>query len=96
MAENHLGSTDIALFFITADTGDYFLCSGKLRPEMYLSEDIRAGMSRFRARISDAELAAGLARLAADIADRSIDRIIAESLNDIGDYCFIAMTRAAA
>ena len=53
-------------------------------------------MSCFRARISDAELAAGLARLAADIADRSIDRIIAESLNDIGDYCFIAMTRAAA
>ena len=96
MAENHLGLTDIALFFITADTGDYFLCSGMLRPEMYLSEDIRAGMSCFRARISDAELAAGLARLAADIADRSINRIIAESLNDIGDYCFIAMTRAAA
>ena len=96
MAENHLGLTDIALFFITADTGDYFLCSGMLRPEMYLSEDIRAGMSCFRARISDAELAAGLARLAADIADRSINRIIAESLNDIGDYCFIATTRAAA
>ena len=53
-------------------------------------------MSCFRARTSGAKLAAGLARLAADIADRSIDRIIAESLNDIGDYCFIAMTRAAA
>ena len=96
MAENHLGLTDIAPFFITADTADFFFYSGKLRPEMYLSEDIRAGMSCFRARISDAELAGGLARLAADIADRSIDRIIAESLNDIGDYCFIAMTRAAA
>ncbi|MEC7121809.1 MAG: hypothetical protein VXX13_02330 [Pseudomonadota bacterium] len=41
-------------------------------------------------------MAVGLTRLAADIAARSIDRIIAESLNDIGDYCFIAMTRAAA
>ena len=63
---------------------------------MHLSDDIRAGMSCFRARISDAELAAGLARLAADIADRSIDRVIAESFNDIGEYCFTAMTRAAA
>ena len=63
---------------------------------MYLSEDIRVGMSCFCARILDAGLAAGLTRLAADIADRSIDRIIAESLNDIGDYCFIAMTGAAA
>ncbi|MEC8117690.1 MAG: hypothetical protein VX124_10005 [Pseudomonadota bacterium] len=53
-------------------------------------------MSCFRARISDAELAVGLTRLAADIAARSIDRIIAESLNDIADYCFIAITRVAA
>ena len=63
---------------------------------MHPSDDIRAGMSCFRARTSGAKLAAGLACLAADIADRSIDRIIAESLNDIGDYCFIAMTPAAA
>ena len=53
-------------------------------------------MSCFRTRISDAELAAGLVRLAAYIAERLIDRIIAESLIDIADYCAIAMTRAAA
>lgn len=94
MAENQLCLTEIVPFFITAETADFFFYSGKLRPEMYLSEDIRAGMSCFRTLISEAELKAGLARLAADIADRAIDKVIADSLNEIGDYCFIAMTRA--
>ena len=39
MAENQLRLTDIAPVFITADTADFFVYSGKLRPEMYLSED---------------------------------------------------------
>ena len=47
MAENHLRSTDIPRFFITADTADFFFYSGKLRPEMYLSKDIRAGVCCF-------------------------------------------------
>ena len=39
IAENHLRLTDIAPFLITADTSDFFFYSGKLRPEMNLSED---------------------------------------------------------
>lgn len=34
--------------FITAELQDFFLYSGKLRPEMYLQESVRDGISSFR------------------------------------------------
>jgi ubiquinone/menaquinone biosynthesis C-methylase UbiE len=80
---------EIEPFLITNETVDFFFYSGKYRPSMYLSENIRNGMSSFRMLISDAELSRGLASLENDIADGTINRIIDDHHDDLGDYCFV-------
>ena len=94
--ESHLQAIQLRIveiepFYITNEIEDFLFFSGKHRPSMYLSHDIRNGMSCFRTLISDDELASGLASLKNDIEDGSIDRIIDESHNDLGDYCFVVV-----
>jgi ubiquinone/menaquinone biosynthesis C-methylase UbiE len=75
-------------YFISEATQDFFFYSGKFRPSLYLSEAVRQGMSCFRLLAHKDELAGGLAQLEADIASSAIAEHIANSQNEIGDYCF--------
>ena len=75
-------------YFITEATQDFFFYSGKFRPSLYLSATVRQGMSCFRLLAQEDELEKGLAQLEADIASGAIARHIADSQNEIGDYCF--------
>jgi ubiquinone/menaquinone biosynthesis C-methylase UbiE len=82
-------------YFITEATQDFFFYSGKFRPSLYLSETVRQGMSCFRLLAQEDELAKGLAQLEADIASGAIVRHIADSQNEIGDYCFFIAEKPA-
>ena len=79
----------IKAFFIKPDLQDFFLYSGKQRPEMYLSKKIRDSISSFRNFCTQEELAMGLSDLKSDIESGNISDIISEYANDLGDYCFV-------
>lgn len=82
-------------YFISEATQDFFFYSGKFRPSLYLSEAVRQGMSCFRLLAHKDELAGGLAQLEADIASGAIAEHIANSQNEIGDYCFFIAEKPA-
>lgn len=80
---------EIQPFSVSDNLKDLFLYSGKQRPEMYLSESVRAGISSFRNFCPDAELQAGLSKLAADIETGNIKNIMDKYQTSTGDYCFL-------
>jgi hypothetical protein len=77
-------------FFITPELQDFFLYSGKQRPEMYLSESVRNGISSFHKYCSQPELSNGLDDLRNDIETGAIKRIVEKYENMKGDYLFIS------
>jgi ubiquinone/menaquinone biosynthesis C-methylase UbiE len=87
--EANLKLVDRIPYSITIELQDLFLYSGKQRPQMYLSETIRSGISSFRNFCSDSELNSGLSRLAADIQSGKINRVIEDYQSDQADYCFL-------
>ena len=80
---------EIKQFSVSAELKDLFLYSGKQRPEMYLSESVRAGISSFRNFCPNSELESGLSLLAADIETGNINHIIEKYEKNTGDYCFL-------
>ncbi len=77
-------------FFITPDLQDFFLYSGKQRPEMYLSSSVRSGISSFHNYCSETELTGGLSKLREDIETGTIKAIMEKSENENGDYLFVS------
>jgi ubiquinone/menaquinone biosynthesis C-methylase UbiE len=76
-------------YFVRDDLEDMFLYSGKHRPELYLREEIRRGISSFSNLANAEEVEKGLRRLAEDIKSGKISEVIEKHKNDIGDYIFI-------
>ena len=77
-------------FEITPELQDFFLYSGKQRPEIYLSESVRAGISSFRNGFCDPEeLRDGLARLERDVAGETISTVMSRYSHNDGDYMFV-------
>lgn len=76
-------------FFVTENTQDLFLHSGKYRPEFYLDPKVRDGISSFQLSANQTELDKGLKNLAADIESGKIKNIIKEYECDLGDYLFV-------
>jgi len=77
-------------FFITPDLQDFFLYSGKQRPEMYLSSSVRKGISSFQNFCSESELESGLDKLREDIESGTIKGVMENYKNENGDYLFIS------
>jgi superfamily II DNA or RNA helicase len=73
---------------IRDDLQDLFLYSGKHRPEMYLDEGVRRGISTFASLADQEEVASGCRRLAENIQPGRIDEITAAYDNRGGDYLF--------
>ena len=65
-----------APYFITPDLQDLFLYSGKQRPEMYLSNSVRKGISSFHNYCLESELESGLNKLREDIETGAINEIM--------------------
>ena len=76
-------------FFITPELQDSFLYSGKHKPGIYLSNNVRNGISSFHNFCSQSELERGLGKLDNDINSGEIKKIMNRYNNDDGDYIFI-------
>lgn len=74
---------------ISPELQDLFLYSGKHRPELYLSETVRNGISSFHGMCPKPELESGLAALEADIDSHRIHDVMRKYFNEDGDYLFI-------
>lgn len=75
---------------VRRDLQDHFLYCGKERPELYLREDVRRGISSFSNLARCTEIAEGLRRLAADIETGAIAEVINGFRHERGDYAFVA------
>lgn len=78
---------------VQPDLQDLFLYSGKHRPELYLSEEVRKGISTFSNLANSAELERGLARLEQDIESGRIEQIAESYRHDAGDYLFVVCSK---
>ena len=86
-------SIDTEGFDIRDDVQDFFLYSGKYRPEMYLNEGVRRGISTF-ARLADPEeVTSGCLRLAEDSQSGRIDEVRASYENQGRDYLLVIATK---
>ncbi|MEH2450525.1 class I SAM-dependent methyltransferase [Nostoc sp.] len=86
-------SIDIEPYSISENLQDLFLYSGKHRPEIYLDENVRSGISTFALLASADEIAAGCERLAADINTGRITEIVNKYENNQGDYLFVIASK---
>lgn len=82
-------SISTELYDTQPDLQDFFLYSGKYRPEIYLDPKIRAGISTFAMFAEAGEVDSGCARLADDIRTGRITEVIDSYRNTGGDYLFV-------
>jgi ubiquinone/menaquinone biosynthesis C-methylase UbiE len=68
---------------------DFFLYSGKHKPEMYLEPQVRKGISTFTRLAGPDEVTEGCGRLKGDIRSGRIKEVIASYQSVLGDYLFI-------
>ena len=73
---------------VLSDLADMFLYAGKDRPELYLEEGFRNGISSFR-EFASAEVDDGLARLRADLDSGRWEALRARADQGRGDHCFL-------
>ena len=76
-------------YFVQPDLQDGFLYVGKHRPEIYLSERVRAGSSTFRTLAEPEEVRIGCERLAGELASRAFHKVFDRFENERGDYLFV-------
>jgi ubiquinone/menaquinone biosynthesis C-methylase UbiE len=76
-------------YFVSPYLQDFFLYSGKNRPEMYLDERVRRGSSTFASLANPNEVAKGCAKLADDIASGHFNEVYKQYDDRNGDYLFV-------
>lgn len=79
----------IESFLIQPDIQDFFLYSGKHKPHIYLSPNVRAGISTFTNLASIEEVREGCIKLEKDINIGRINEVMESYSSDLGDYLFI-------
>jgi hypothetical protein len=82
-------------YFVQQDLKDHFLYCGKERPELYLREDIRRGISSFSDLAIREEVNQGLQKLALDLANHRIEKVMQTYHNTTGDYLFLVADKPA-
>ncbi len=76
-------------YFVAPDLQDFFLYSGKDRPEMYLDERVRRGSSTFASLANPNEVIAGCTKLSDDLISGRFNQIYKQYDDRSGDYLFI-------
>jgi SAM-dependent methyltransferase len=76
-------------FEVTPKLQNFFLYSGKHRPELYLDARIRAGISTFARLAEESEVREGCARLSEDISSGRVAQVVERYRHDGGDYLFV-------
>ena len=80
-------------YYVRPDLEDLFLYAGKHRPELYLSETVRRGISTFSTLSDPDELEEGCARLQRDIESGSIRQVTERYQSHGGDYMLIVASK---
>lgn len=81
-------------FLIQPNLQDFFLYSGKYRPEIYLKSEVRAGISSFAALANKDEIDEGINRLETDIKNGKLKEIFQKYISDSGDYLFVVAEKS--
>ena len=81
--------TETEKYMVTNELQDFFLYSGKERPEIYLQEKFRKGISSFASLSSQEEVNRGLKILQEDISNGNFNKIKDSFSENCGDYIFI-------
>jgi len=81
-------------FMIQPNVSDFFLYSGKYRPEIYLRPEVRAGISSFAALSDDDEINEGMNRLESDISSGRFRAKAMNYISDSGDYLFVVAEKS--
>jgi len=89
MLSSGFGVIETEKYFIQPDLKDLFLYSGKHNPQLYLTSQIRKGISSFTSLAYGKEVEIGLTKLANDIASNRIEGIMNSYQNLNGDYLFV-------
>lgn len=76
-------------YFVQRDLQDAFLYAGKNKPQIYLDEAVRKGISSFAALANAEEVRTGLSKLQMDLEDNKFISIKDSYRSDLGDYSFI-------
>jgi ubiquinone/menaquinone biosynthesis C-methylase UbiE len=79
-------------YFVQPDLQDGFLFHGKHRPEVYLSEQGRAGISTFRVLADADEIRTGCEQLAEDLRTGRFAEVFERYERELGDYIFLVAT----
>jgi SAM-dependent methyltransferase len=90
MIKNGFEISNTEKYFIPDDLQDCFLYVGKNKPELYLDERIRKGISSFSALANVEEVELGLSELESDIKTGKFEEIKRKYHNNLGDYLFIS------
>ncbi|GAA0194939.1 class I SAM-dependent methyltransferase [Fulvivirga kasyanovii] len=80
---------ELEKYNVEPDLQDFFLYSGKHKPDLYLNPDIRRGISSFSSLANALEVEAGLKALKEDMLSGKVEEVIQSYQNDSGDYLFI-------
>ena len=81
---------------VSPDLQDLFLFSGKHRPQLYLDEGFRRGISTFSSLASTGEVTQGCLRLEQDLETGRIAEVIERYSSASGDYLFIIASKNGA
>jgi SAM-dependent methyltransferase len=76
-------------FMIQPDLQDFFLYSGKYKPEIYIKSEVRDGISSFAALASREEIENGVKNLELDIRNGSFRDKTSKYVSRLGDYMFV-------
>lgn len=87
--ENGFTKSKIEIFFVKESTKDLYLHTGKYKPEIYLNQLVRDGMTPFNMPIFAEETKKGLIRLEEDIKNGKVKDIIERYEKNIGENIFI-------
>lgn len=75
-------------FIVEPNLKDFFLYSGKYRPEIYLDPNVRKGISSF-ATATNEEIEEGLIELSNDLKNNEFVKRTEDYISELGDYLFV-------
>jgi len=89
LVDSGFSSVTFEKFFVTPDTKDLYVYAGKYKPEIYLDQTVRDGMTPFNRPEFSHEIAAGLKELGADIKSGKVKEVIAVHEKKVGEGMFV-------
>lgn len=94
LKENGFNMLGYESYMIQPNLQDFFLYSGKYRPELYLKPEVRAGISSFASLARKEEVDSGIRKLEAEISNGSFRSTALKYVSESGDYLFVVAEKS--